>query len=284
MPSALRLEGQRFNRWTVSTCIGKDKWGQRLWDVTCDCGEKRIVTGHSLKNNTSKSCGCLQIESATTHGMKNTQIWNTWHGIRQRCFNPKNISYPQYGGRGIKVCDEWFEFENFYRDMGPEYESRIAKGEKISLDRYPDNDGNYEPGNCRWATIEQQNRNMRTSSRTIDLIKHIKNRNLFHGYLYAMIMNGKYNTPLFEYRFGISLNRFREHIASQFVDGMNWSNHGWKMGQWELDHIIECYKFDLSKEENLLICFNYKNIKPSWSTSNRTRSKVSNLVLQEELI
>jgi len=284
MPSKLQLEGQRFNRWLVSTCVGKDKWGQRLWSVICDCGEKGIVTGHTLKNGTSKSCGCLQIESATTHGMKNTQIWNTWHGIRQRCFNPKNRSYKDYGGRGITVCSEWLTFEGFYRDMGPAYEKCIANGEKISLDRFPNNDGNYEPGNCRWATQVEQNRNMRTSSRTTNLMLHIKNRNTFMGYLYIMVINGKCSTKLFEYRFGATLEEVRKYIQEQFLSGMTWNNHGWKRGQWEFDHKIECYKFDLSIEKNLLKCFHYTNLRPMWSEKNRTRSKISNLIEHEELV
>lgn len=284
MPTALRLEGQKFNRWTVIKRADKNKWEAYLWECLCDCGNVELVTGPSLKNGTSKSCGCLQIESATTHGMKNTQIWNTWHGIRQRCFNPKNKAYKDYGGRGITVCDRWLTFEGFYRDMGPGYEKCIANGEKISLDRYPDNNGNYEPGNCRWATIEQQNRNMRTSSRTINLILHIKNRNTFMGYLYNMVINGKSNTKLFEYRFGITLEEFRKHIQKQFLPDMTWDNHGWKIGQWEFDHKIECYKFDLSIENNLLECFHYTNLRPMWAEKNRTRSKISNLNKQEVLI
>ena len=92
-----------------------------------------------------------------THGMSNTQIYRSWTQMIQRCENPNNIGFKYYGGRGIKVCKRWHTFENFFADMG---EPPVGK----SLDRWPNNDGNYEPENCRWATIFQQAKNQRPKS------------------------------------------------------------------------------------------------------------------------
>jgi len=286
MPAALRLEGQRFNRWLVVKCVGKDKSGQRLWEAICDCGTNKIIIGHSIKTGLSKSCGCLQLERATTHGMKGTRFYNIWRGMKKRCSEINSPHYKDYGGRGITVCDRWLEsFENFRDDMYPSYLEHVkAYGEKdTTIDRI-DVNGNYESCNVRWATRAEQNRVMRTSSQTNNLIKHIKNRNTFLIYMNVMLLTGVKNTSLFKYRFGISLTGFRQYIESQFTESISWNNHGDRIGKWEFDHIIECYKFDLSKDEELLKCFHYTNIRPMQFTTNRTRSKISRNFKQEELI
>jgi len=86
--------------------------------------------------------------------------YHVWEGIKQRCLNPNRRGYEYWGGRGITICERWLDFENFYADMGP------RPGAGYSIDRYPDNDGNYEPGNCRWATASEQQRNTRRRRRS----------------------------------------------------------------------------------------------------------------------
>lgn len=110
-----------------------------------------------MTQGTSESCGCLAdeltVKRSTTHGMTNSREWETWHRMKRRCSDPNISSYPRYGGRGIRVCQRWLEaFQNFYDDMG-----KRPSG-LYSIERL-DSDGHYEPGNCVWATIAEQNCN-----------------------------------------------------------------------------------------------------------------------------
>lgn len=154
------LVGQTFGRLTVRRAVGRTPCRRVIWECLCSCGQTRKVTSTELlSEHGTQSCGCLHREKLsrrnTTHGKSNTSEFKIWAGMRTRCSDPKHGSYPDYGGRGIRVCPEWDRsFETFYRDMGP----RPSKGH--SLDRI-NNDGNYEPGNCRWATTQEQAGNRR---------------------------------------------------------------------------------------------------------------------------
>ena len=129
------------------------------WLCRCSCGEEVSVQSSNLSSGNTKSCGCLQKELTalrfTTHGQRQTKEYVIWADLRKRCRNKKWKDYKNYGGRGITVCDRWERFENFLEDMG-------LRPEGLSIDRI-NNDGNYEPDNCRWATSKQQNRNRRSS-------------------------------------------------------------------------------------------------------------------------
>lgn len=152
MPGMKDITGQHFGRWTALDPDRTDRHGNRRWRCLCDCGTQKVVSGHNLRSGETLSCGCLQLENCTTHGQKGSRTYECWNGMIQRCTNPKKKHYKYYGGRGIAVCERWRKFANFFDDMG---ERPVG----MSLDRYPDNDGNYEPGNCRWATAKEQRHN-----------------------------------------------------------------------------------------------------------------------------
>ena len=160
---ALELTGQKFGRLIVKQKAGKNKWGCIKWRCQCDCGNHTVVAANNLNGGHSKSCGCLNHELCGKtnykhgHGLSSgvSNTYKSWSQISQRCNNPKNPDYKYYGARGIKVCEHWNEFKNFLADMG-----ECLKG--LTLDR-KDNDRNYEPNNCRWATRAEQMRNSRAA-------------------------------------------------------------------------------------------------------------------------
>lgn len=153
--------GQRFGRYVVLTI---NKGRQRTSDVRCDCGETRTVRIDYLAKGLAQSCGCARseriIKQSTMHGeasrSEQTPEWRTWISMRRRCTDPDSTGYENYGGRGISVCQRWLgSFEAFLTDVGR------RPSDKYTIDRYPDNDGNYEPTNVRWATRSQQRANQR---------------------------------------------------------------------------------------------------------------------------
>ena len=143
------MTGQQWGHWTVIGYVGNDAQGQPLWLCRCSCGKERPVVGSHLRNGTSASCGC-QCLRYTIHGYTKFPEYEVWRHMIERCQDSKRKDWPRYGGRGIVVCQRWRDsFPAFYEDMGP------RPTPAHSIDRI-NNDGNYEPGNCRWATVAEQ--------------------------------------------------------------------------------------------------------------------------------
>jgi hypothetical protein len=186
MPRLIDLTGRSFYRWTVlrrDMRIVSPKPPQ--WICECQCGRISSVQGHNLVGGLSKSCGCLisdmkpnLIHGHTVGGIFSKE-YRAWANIKTRCTNPRSNSYKYYGGRGIRMCRRWFKsFEAFYSDLGPA-PSPLHTIERIN------NDGNYEPSNCKWATRSEQVQNQRRSfppitinGKTMPLIAWCRERGL----------------------------------------------------------------------------------------------------------
>jgi len=163
MQRSINLKGQRFGRLIVLSKMESTQKSLPEWLCKCDCGNETIVKQVNLRTGRTRSCGCLHKDilrqrnrkMGTTNGMYKLSIYSIWRDMLQRCNNPNNSAYKNYGGRGITVCKRWLKFENFYADMGDRPKS-------LTLGRI-NNEKGYFPDNCSWSTMKAQANNKRNN-------------------------------------------------------------------------------------------------------------------------
>ena len=157
--------GDKFGRLVVVSDLGIIN-GHRMSECVCNCGNKVIVRNSSLSSGNTQSCGCLRLERSisamTKHGQSKSRLYRIYVDIKTRCYTPTHINYHNYGGRGIKVCEEWLGEQGSTRFI--EWALSNGYSDSLSIDRI-DVDGNYSPSNCRWSTIKEQSNNKRTNIR-----------------------------------------------------------------------------------------------------------------------
>lgn len=164
----MNLTGHHYGRLVVLEIGPKFKGRHKKWLCRCDCGNEKYIYGHNLRHGHTQSCGCIRVEARTKHGKSGTPEYRSYTNMLARCYSLKYRDHKYYAGRGITVCERWRDsIAAFITDMGP------RPSPQHTLDRI-DNDGNYTPDNCRWATPTEQSRNRQNTKLSAGLVRELR--------------------------------------------------------------------------------------------------------------
>lgn len=181
------LLGRTFGMLRVIQFAGRNSTNHLLWRCSCECGGTCIAIGRYLRERKKTQCGCLTrtliSKAVTKHGGRNTSEYRSWCAMKARCYNKNNLSFYRYGARGITITPEWFDFAVFYRDVGPK------PSPKHSLERI-NNNGNYTPENCRWASKKDQNFN-RSNSLGFDVQGYATSNGISYQHAWRLFKAGR---------------------------------------------------------------------------------------------
>lgn len=277
------LIGKVFNRLTVKNMDHIDENNNVIWLCDCSCGNTHLVKTAHLTRKEVQSCGCLRDEQLSKlsfkHGFskssdqKEYKFFHVWCSMHQRCLNPKHHAYKNYGGRGITIDSKWLDpeygFENFKADMWNTYEIGLT------LDRINNElliDG-YSKANCKWVTWKKNQNNRRTSVISENREEYDKWNYRITATMHRVLHKGLKYSAAFEKYMGCTPIEFKQYIESLWEPWMNWDNYG-RINKtkrtWQFDHIRPKNTFDLSKEKDRLVCFNYRNVRPLLALTNYT--------------
>lgn len=262
-PQRIDLTGNRYGRLVVLGYSHQNKNTLSLyyWNCQCDCGNKKLVSSICLKNGTTKSCGCILREFNNTkivHGLciggSFPLEMNSWAQMKQRCYNEKCLAFKNYGGRGIKVCERWLNsFSNFIEDMG------VKPTLNHSLDRFPDINGDYEPGNCRWATRQEQS----VGKRKTVWIEY--NGKKYYQSSFCKLFGVARTSLVNRLRNGWTLEQIVEHYKHPFskhTENEIYAIRKMRMGGVKIEDIVKLTGLSIGSVKHILSYRSYKNIKP----------------------
>jgi hypothetical protein len=275
------LSDQQFTRFKVLGYGGRNRDGDILWKCECSCPDKTIkyVLTDRLTSGQAKSCGCLVKEGRSLLGFSKSKdpievkFAITYKGMISRCYNPNDISYSNYGGRGIIVCDRWLGkegFKNYKEDRFGSFIQHINEfGLRNTTNERIDVDKDYCLENVGWATYPEQGKNKQDSPLTKDLKLWKEVRKVYAALRAAIIRNS--HSSIYESLLGCSIQETRNHLESQFIEDMSWETYGYGEDKWEIDHIKSLHLFDFSQEDSWLSAFHFTNQRPFRRSQNASK-------------